>query len=66
MPFVQLMQTDLTYNITMEDGRSYTALVMEDFYSGCFSIDIYDDDENIVENEKLILEISSLIEEGRP
>lgn len=49
----------------MKNGRSYTALVMEDFYSGCFSIDVYDDEENIVEDENLILEISSMIEEQR-
>jgi|688.fasta_scaffold83858_3 hypothetical protein len=65
MPSVQLMQTDLTYNITMDSGESYTALVMEDFYSGCFSIDIYDDEENLIEDENLIFKISSLIEEGR-
>lgn len=65
MQSVQLMQTDLTYNVTIKNGKSYTALVMEDFYSGCFSIDVYDDEENIVEDENLIFEISSMIEERR-
>lgn len=65
MAFVQLMQTDLTYNVEMDDGKAYTALVMEDFYSGYFSIDVYDDNEEIVENEELVLKISSMIEERR-
>lgn len=65
MPFVQLMQTDLTYNVEMEDGRSYTVLVMEDFYSGYFSTDVYDDEENLVEDEELVIKISSMIEEKR-
>lgn len=49
----------------MDDGKAYTALVMEDFYSGHFSIDVYDDNEEIVENEELVLKISSMIEERR-
>jgi len=65
MAHVQLMQTDLTYNVEMDDGKCYTALVMEDFYSGYFSIEVYDDNEEIVENEELVMKISSMIEERR-
>lgn len=65
MAIVQLMQTDLTYNVTTDDGNSYTVLILEDFYSGHFSIDVFDDSEEIVYDENKILEISTLIEESR-
>lgn len=65
MAIVQLMQTDLTYNVTTDDGNEYTVLVMEDFYSGSFSIDVYGEDEEIIEDQEKILEISILIESKR-
>lgn len=65
MAIVQLMQTDLTYNVTTDDGNSYTVLILEDFYSGHFSIDVFDDSEEMVNDENKILEISTLIESER-
>ena len=65
MAVVQLMQSDLTYNVTTENGNEYTVLIMEDFFSGHFSIDIFDEKEEIVEDEEIILEISNLIESKR-
>lgn len=65
MATVQLMQTDLTYNVTTDDGKEYTVLLLEDFFSGHFSIDIFDENEEIVEDEEKIIEISSLIESKR-
>ena len=65
MAIVQLMQTDLTYNVTTDDGRSYTVLITEDFYSGHFSTDVFGDDEEMIFDENKILEISSLIEAER-
>ena len=59
------MQTDLTYNVTTDDGNEYTVLIIEDFASGHFAIDIFDDDDNIVEDHDKVLEISTLIEEER-
>lgn len=65
MAAVQLMQTDLTYNITTDDNEEYTVLIMEDFFSGCFSSDIYDDNEELVEDDEKIIEIMKLIEDRR-
>ena len=65
MAEIQLMQTELTYNITTDDGKGYTAILMEDMFSGYFSIDILDDEEEMVEDEKKILEISTMIENIR-
>lgn len=65
MGSVQLMQTDLTYNVTLDNGEEYTVLVMEDFYSGCFSTDVYNSDSEPVEDEEIVLEISKLIEDKR-
>ena len=59
------MQSDLTYNITTEDGKENTVLIMEDLFSGHFSIDIFDDNEEMVEDEEKIIEISNLIESKR-
>jgi hypothetical protein len=66
MASVLLMQTDLTYNVTTDDGNSYTVMITEDFYSGHFSIDAFGDDEDVVTDELKILEISNLIENQRP
>ncbi len=60
------MQTDLTYNVTTDDGNSYTVMITEDFYSGHFSVDAFDDNEEIVTNEEKMLEIGNLIEDQRP
>jgi hypothetical protein len=38
---------------------------MEDLYSGHFSIDAFDENSDLVEDERKILEISLLIEEQR-
>jgi len=38
---------------------------MEDLFSGHFSIDIFDDNEEMVEDEEKIIEISNLIESKR-
>lgn len=59
------MQTDLIYNVTTDDGNSYTVMITEDFYSGHFSVDVFGDDEEIVTDENKILEISNLIENSR-
>lgn len=59
------MQTDLTYNVTTDDGNSYTVMLTEDFYSGHFSIDVFDDNEEMVMDESKVLEISNLIENQR-
>jgi hypothetical protein len=66
MATVILMQTDLTYNVTTDDGNSYTVMITEDFYSGHFSVDAFDDNEEIVTNEEKMLEIGNLIEDQRP
>jgi len=65
MATVQLMQSDLTYNIVTDDGKEYTVLIMEDLFSGHFSIDIFDDSEEMIEDEEKIIEISNLIESKR-
>jgi hypothetical protein len=65
MASILLMQTDLTYNVTTDDGNSYTVMITEDFYSGHFSIDVFGDDEEMVSDESKILEISNLIENQR-
>jgi hypothetical protein len=65
MATVILMQTDLTYNVTTDDGNSYTVMITEDFYSGHFSVDAFDDNEEIVIDEVKMLEISNLIEDQR-
>lgn len=65
MASVLLMQTDLTYNVTTDDGNSYTVMITEDFYSGHFSVDAFDDNEEIVIDEVKMLEISNLIEDQR-
>ena len=65
MATVQLMQSDLTYNIVTDDGKEYTVLFMEDLFSGHFSIDIFDDNEEMIEDEEKIIEISNLIESKR-
>lgn len=59
------MQTDLTYNVTTDDGNSYTVMITEDFYSGHFSMDAFDDNEEIVTDEVKVLEIGNLIEDQR-
>ena len=59
------MQTDLTYNVTTDDGNEYTVLVMEDFFSGSFSIDVYGEGDEPVEDHDKVLEISHLIESKR-
>ena len=59
------MQTDLTYNVTTDDGNSYTVMITEDFYSGHFSMDAFDDNEEIVTDEIKVLEIGNLIEDQR-
>ena len=59
------MQTELTYNITTDDGSEYTVMVMEDLYSGHFSIDAFDENSEMVEDEGKLLEISVLIENQR-
>jgi hypothetical protein len=66
MATVILMQTDLTYNVTTDDGNSYTVMITEDFYSGHFSVDAFDDNEEVVTDEVKMLEISNLIEDQRP
>jgi translation elongation factor P/translation initiation factor 5A len=65
MATVILMQTDLTYNVTTDDGNSYTVMITEDFYSGHFSMDAFDDNEEIVTDEVKVLEIGNLIEDQR-
>jgi hypothetical protein len=65
MATVILMQTDLTYNVTTDDGNSYTVMITEDFYSGHFSMDAFDDNEEIVTDEAKMLEIGNLIEDQR-
>ena len=65
MATVLLMQTDLIYNVTTDDGNSYTVMITEDFYSGHFSIDAFDDNEEMVTDESKMLEISNLIENQR-
>jgi translation elongation factor P/translation initiation factor 5A len=65
MATVILMQTDLTYNVTTDDGNSYTVMITEDFYSGHFSVDAFDDNEEVVTDEVKMLEISNLIEDQR-
>ena len=59
------MQTELTYNITMDDGNEYTVMITEDLESGHFAIDVFDDDGDMVDDEKMILEINILIESKR-
>ena len=59
------MQTDLTYNVTTDYGNSYTVMITEDFYSGHFSMDAFDDNEEIVTDEVKVLEIGNLIEDQR-
>ena len=59
------MQSEFTYNVTTDDGNEYTVMVMEDLYSGHFSIDAFDENSDLVEDEEKILEISLLIEEQR-
>lgn len=59
------MQSEFTYNVTTDDGNEYTVMVMEDLYSGHFSIDAFDENSDLVEDERKILEISLLIEEQR-
>jgi hypothetical protein len=65
MAIIQLMQSEFTYNVTTDDGNEYTVMVMEDLYSGHFSIDAFDENSDLVEDERKILEISLLIEEQR-
>lgn len=59
------MQSELTYNVTTDDGNEYTVMVMEDLYSGHFSIDVFDENSDLIEDAEKILEISLLIEEQR-
>lgn len=65
MATIQLMQSDLTYNVVTDDGKEYTVLIMEDLFSGHFSTDIFDDNEEMIEDEDKIIEISNLIESKR-
>lgn len=65
MATVQLMQSDLTYNVTAEDGKEYTVLIMEDLFSGYFSTDILDNNGEMIDDEEKIIEISNLIESKR-
>ena len=59
------MQNELTYNVTTDDGNEYTVMVMEDLCSGHFSIDVFDENSDLIEDVEKILEISLLIEEQR-
>jgi hypothetical protein len=40
-------------------------MITEDFYSGHFSVDAFDDNEEVVTDEVKMLEISNLIEDQR-
>ena len=65
MAKIQLMQTDLTYNVTTDDGNEYTVMIIEDFTCGHFAIDIFDEELEEVTDENKIFEISALIENSR-